>query len=78
MLVGAHPHEDRDPDVDLAAIQKGDAGADDAGLLQVLDTAPAGRGRKPHPLRDLRNRHGGVLLQNPENPTIDLIEHIFL
>jgi hypothetical protein len=75
MLVGLDRHEHGDADIDARRVEDGDAPLDDAGLLQLLDAAPAGCGREPDLLADIGHGERAVLLQDLENLDVHLIEH---
>jgi hypothetical protein len=47
----------------LLAVHQRDAGAQDAGILQRLQTPPHGRGRQAHGLGQLLDGEGGIALQ---------------
>ena len=75
VLVGGDGDEGGDAGVDLARIEERDAADDDALLLELLDAAPAGRGRQADPAADLGDRHGRVLLEDLQNLAIETIDH---
>jgi len=59
-------------------VENGDAGGDDAVLLQALDTPPAGRRRQTNPSTDLSDRNGGVLLEDLQDLAVQPVDHLGL
>jgi len=67
---GAHGDEHRDPDVEPLRVAQRDLLADHARFAQLLDPAPARRGREVHPRGDVGQRHVGVVLEQCEDGAV--------
>lgn len=71
VLIRLDRHEHAHADVQLLGIEEGHVFADDAALLQDLDSSPARRGRQSHALGDVIHRGRRVFLNDGQDLPID-------
>jgi hypothetical protein len=75
MMARGDGDEHRHPHIDFLRIHERHAPLNDAGLFELLDAAPARRGRKADLLADFGNRDRAVLLQDFEDFSVHAVEH---
>src|SRR5437867_231375 len=69
-----HPDEGGDVEAEPARVQDGAVTGDDARGLELLDALEHGRGAEPYLLTDADERRATVLLQQPEDAEVYLVQ----